>query len=181
MSQKTKYALFFVALTAAGIFARLLPHTANFVPISALALLAAAYLPRKLALAVPLSIMVLSDLVIGLHPLIMYTWGSFVLIGIVGSFVYKKYQNRWYLAGLGPVASVIFFVVTNFGVWAQGHMYAHTYAGFVRCFTMALPFFRSTLLSDVAFTPLLFIVTYFALKTIHTTFPHKIPGAVAVQ
>ncbi|MDB5183124.1 MAG: hypothetical protein JWO47_908 [Candidatus Saccharibacteria bacterium] len=181
MSQKTKYALFIIALVTAGVTARLLPHAANFVPISALVFLAAAYLPRKLALVVPLSIMILSDLVIGLHPLIMYTWGSFVLIGIVGSFVYKKYQNRWHLAGLGPVASVIFFVVTNFGVWLQGRMYEHSFAGLMRCFTMAMPFFRSTLLSDIAFTPLLFIVTFFTLKLVRSNPSSKVSAVVALQ
>ena len=166
MNRRNKQLLFILALVTIGITARVLPHAANFVPITALALLAAAYLPRRAALAVPLAIMVLSDLIIGMHPLVAYTWGSFVLIGYIGSRLYKRTGNRWHLAALGPVGSVIFFIVTNFGVWMQGRMYEHTFAGLTRCYVMALPFFRSTLMSDAAYTPLVFIVTYFAIKMV---------------
>lgn len=171
MNTRQKQALFIVSVVVAGFMARLLPHAANFVPVTALALLAAAYLPRRAALAVPLAIMVLSDLVIGLHPLIAYTWGSFVLIGFIGAAVYKKTQNRWYVAGLGPVGAGVFFVVTNFGVWLQGGMYSHTWAGLAHCFTMALPFFRSTLLSDMVYTPVLFLITFLVLKSMHAAAP----------
>lgn len=166
MSRLTKQIIFSLALVLLGITARVLPHAANFVPITALALLAAAYLPRRMALVVPVGIMILSDMMIGMHPLVAYTWGSFVLIGFIGSLLYKRTGNRWHLAALGPVGSVIFFVITNFGVWLQGQMYEHTFAGLIRCYTMALPFFRSTLMSDAAYTPLVFIVAYFALKAI---------------
>ena len=70
MSRMTKQVLFFLTLIVMGITARAIPHAANFVPVTALALLAAAYLPRRIALIVPLSIMVMSDLVIRISSIV---------------------------------------------------------------------------------------------------------------
>ena len=179
MSRTTKYITFLILLIAAGITARVLPHAANFVPVTALALLAAAYLPRRLAIVVPVAIMIASDLIIGMHPLFLYTWGSFALIGYVGSLVYGRTGNRWHLAAMGPIGSIIFFTVTNFAVWLQGNMYEHSLAGLVRCFTMALPFFRGTLLSDIAYTPLLFMISFFALKAVRAASTLKVSSSAA--
>lgn len=94
---------------------------------------------------------------IGLHPLVAVTWGSFGLIALA--------SNRWLHGGnlkkgalLTLGSSVFFFVVTNFAVWVQSGMYAHTWSGLVRCYTMALPFFRNTILGDAFYTAALFLV-----------------------
>jgi hypothetical protein len=52
--------------------------------------------------------------------------------------------------------SVSFFLITNFGVWAAGAMYPRTGAGLAACFVAALPFFRETLLGDLAYSAILF-------------------------
>lgn len=166
MSRLQKQILFLLTLVFIGITSRVVPHAANFVPITALALLAAAYLPRRLALTVPITIIVVSDLLIGMHDTVAYTWGSFVLIAYLASKLYARTGRRWHVAAMAPVGSVIFFVISNFGVWAQGNMYAHNLAGLERCYIMALPFFRATLASDLLFTPLAFLATYFALKAV---------------
>lgn len=151
-------------LIASGVVLRLIPHMANFVPITGLSLLAASYLSRKWALLVPLATMVLSDLIIGLHSVVLFTWGSYVLIALLGSLVYYRTGKRSSVALLGPVGAVLFFVISNFGVWLQGCLYAYSWAGFVRCYEMALPFFRATLVADTCITPLLFVAAHFLPK-----------------
>jgi hypothetical protein len=156
MSRRNLTLLIIVGMVTLGVLARLLPHAANFAPVTALSLLAATCLPRRWALLVPLGIMAVSDVVIGLHPLVCLTWGCFALIALLGSIAYKRTQKHWVVALLAPVGSTVFFVVTNFGVWLQGQMYARDLAGLWRCYEMALPFFRATLISDIIFTIVLF-------------------------
>lgn len=69
-------------------------------------------------------------------------------------------------------ASVFFFVVTNFAVWAGSGIYAHSFGGLVSCFTLALPFFRNTALSDALYTAALFGMYELAMWTERRT--HKI-------
>jgi len=134
---------------------RVLPHPANFAPVAAVAIFGGALLPRRFAVAVPLAAMMASDLIIGLHDLIPITWGCYALIALASSVWMKKPAFGRGL-GLALGGSVLFFVVTNLGVWWTSGMYARTAQGLERCFTLAVPFFRATLLSDLLYTGALF-------------------------
>jgi len=142
-----------VLLAACG---RLLPHPANFTPMAAAALFGGGVLPRRRwAVAVPLAGMVASDLVLGLHPLFPLTWGCFALAALAGNMWLKKISPLS-VAAFSLAGSLLFYIVTNFGVWLQGDMYPMTAAGLAHCYYMALPFFRNTVLGDLAFNGLLF-------------------------
>ncbi len=143
------------ALIAFVFVARVTPHPANFAPVAAVALFAGALLPRRWAPIVPITAMILSDLVIGLHPLIFYTWGSFAVIALASS---KWLTNATIMrVGLSSMAaSVFFYLVTNFGVWAEGTMYTMNFNGLVHCYVNALPFFRGTLTGDLFYSGVLF-------------------------
>jgi hypothetical protein len=156
-----------VSLVMLAVFARLAPHPANFAPLAAIALFGGVILPKKWALSVPFIAMATSDLVIGLHPLIAYTWGSFALITLIGSkFGHTLSINRVVISSIA--SSILFFVITNFGVWMERLMYAPTIHGLVQCYTNALPFFRNTLLGDLLYCGMLFgayaIVARFAYR-----------------
>ena len=154
-SHKHMHIALAVVLIALAFFGRVLPHPANFTPLAAVAIFGGVVLPRRWAVTLPLVGMVLSDLVIGLHPLIAYTWGSFALIAIGSSWLMKKVTVASAL-GASLSASVLFFVVSNFGVWAEGRLYDRTLSGLVSCYYNALPFFRGTVLGDLVFVGMLF-------------------------
>jgi hypothetical protein len=60
------------------------------------------------------------------------------------------------VGGVSLLSSVVFFVVTNLGVWLGGYGYAHTWDGLVECFTLAIPFFQYTLAGDLCTVAVLF-------------------------
>lgn len=152
-----------VTLIALAIVGRVMPHPANFTPVAAVAIFGGAILPRRWALSLPLLAMIVSDLIIGLHPLIMFTWGSFAVIAFLSSYKLKSISfSNVALSSLG--ASILFFVVSNFGVWIEGRLYARTLSGLAECYINAVPFFRNTLLGDVIFSAILFGTYVFAYK-----------------
>ncbi len=144
-----------LCLISFAVVFRLLPHPPNFAPVAAVALFGGALLPRKLALTLPLCAMLLSDLAIGLHPLILFTWGSYAAIALLGN-VYFTRLSAINVAFFSIGSSVLFFVITNFGVWLEGRLYPPTIDGLVNSYINALPFFRNTLLSDMFFSAALF-------------------------
>lgn len=152
-----------------AVILRLLPHPANFAPIAAVSIFGGAILPRYVGLWVPLAAMMASDMVLGFHKLIPVTWGCYLLIALASSTWLKK-PRLAKGAFLTVSASVFFFVVTNFAVWVQGSLYAHNWAGLSQCYTMALPFFRNTLLSDMVYTAGLFTVYAFARQLSYKAF-----------
>ncbi len=134
---------------------RILPHPANFAPVAAIALFGGAVLPRKLALWVPLIAIVVSDLIIGFYDIMPIIWGCYVLTALAGSLWLRKPSIARGVA-LTTGASISFFIITNFAVWAFTGMYVHSWSGLMDCYAMAIPFFRNTLLSDLFFTAALF-------------------------
>lgn len=151
-----------IALVGFGVVMRLLPHPANLAPVGAIALFGGAVLPGRYGWWLPLVIMMISDLFLGSYNGILFTWLGFLLVGLFGMTLRSK--SNWFRVPVGALTgAVIFFVVSNFGVWVQGELYAHTWAGLVLCYELALPFFRNTLLGDLIYSGLLFGV--YALAT----------------
>ncbi|MFA4923447.1 MAG: DUF6580 family putative transport protein [Ignavibacteriaceae bacterium] len=166
----------FLVLTGLVLLAaisRLIPHPLNFAPITGMALFAAVYFDeKKFAFAVPVLAMFLSDLIIGLHQTMITVYLSFLLIVGIGFLIKnKKSVGTVALASVG--SSVLFFILTNFGVWALETMYAKDFSGLLLCYTAAIPFFQNTLLGDLFYTGLLFGV-YEVVKV-------KLPQTVKVQ
>ena len=141
-------------------FSRLLPHPANFAPVAAIALFSGVYVNRKFALAVPAAAMLLSDMFLGFHSQMVWVYGSFALITIAGIFLKKKMNERTgkklaYIFGTTLFSSVVFFIVTNFGVWTGGY-YGPGINGLIECYVAAVPFFRNSLAGDVFYVAVMF-------------------------
>ena len=156
-----------IALIVLGIIARFIPHISNFTPVVAIALFSGFYLNKKYAIWIPLSLMIISDLFLGIHSVIIFTWGSIVLIAILG-IIQQKRKSASVIAGSSLASAVLFFLITNFGVWLAG-WYTHTFAGLVNCYSMAIPFFRNTLLSTLSYTAVLFGTYEFIAKRVRNT------------
>lgn len=135
---------------------RLVPHPPNFSPIGAMALFGGAYFGRRaLAFVAPLGALLLSDAIIGFHAGMPFVYGSVVLIALIGWAVARRI-TLVSVAAAAVVSSVLFFAVTNFGVWLTSGMYAPTLSGLAACYVSAIPFFQNTLAGDLVFSALLF-------------------------
>jgi len=140
-----------------GVIFRFVPHPANFAPIAAIGLFSGCYLKKKWAFLLPVGAMLISDYFIGFYSwkIMASVYLSFALIGLIGMAV-KKHKNVYTVIGSSLGASVLFYLVTNFAVWAFGTMYAHNFAGLIQCYVAAIPFFRNTLLGDMFYVSVLF-------------------------
>jgi hypothetical protein len=98
--------------------------------------------------------MLLSDIFIGFHSTMIWVYGSFAVIAMVGLWL-KSHKTTGYIAATTFVSSIIFFIVTNFGVWASGY-YGYTLNGLAECFTLAIPFYRNTLAGDLFYVAAMF-------------------------
>src|SRR5213593_4904638 len=122
---------------------RLLPHPPNVAPVAAMALFAGAQFSHlAAACAVPLAAMVLSDVLLGFHSTMPFVYGSFLLIVLVGTQVRRR-KTSLPVVMATLASSVLFFVITNFGVWVTGTLYPKTWAGLTTAYVAALPFFRN--------------------------------------
>lgn len=148
------------------------PH--NFSPIAAIGLFgAAAFNRRWLALALPFSALFLSDLF--LNNVIysrFYTgftfitswwiYAAFGLVMLTGWVMLRQKTTPLRVVSASLIASLIFFLVTNYSVWANGTMYPANWAGLLACYAAGLPFLGNTILGDLFFSSALFGIFYWA-------------------
>ena len=154
-----------LVLVLMGVFFRVLPHPDNFTPTTAIALFAGVTLSPALAFTVPLAVMVASDFFIGFHSTYPLVWACFLFVTWLGQSVREK-EGVMPLAFATLGGSVLFFILTNLGVFFIDNLYPTTAQGLVECFTMALPFFRSSLLGDFLYTAALFSIFELARRGI---------------
>jgi hypothetical protein len=145
-----------ITMILAAAASRLIPHPPNMTSVTAMALFGGAMLSdRRLAFVVPLGALFLSDLVLGFHDQMPVVYGSFALVVCIGLWL-QRHRDAATIAGAAIASSLLFFVTTNFGVWALDHMYPRTLAGLAACYAAALPFLRNTLEGDLFYTLVLF-------------------------
>ncbi len=158
----------------------------NFAPVAALALFAGFYFRSyAIALLVPVSVMLISDQVIG-----GYSWPLMVTVyamlglpiamrtllrrnvdlqpsntsrqkgrqhrSVIAQAAKTTAKSTAVIVGTCLGASLLFFVGTNLAVWQFTSLYESSFSGLSQCFASALPFFRYTLLGDLTFATALF-------------------------
>ena len=136
----------FIALAAS----RFIPHPPNFTSLLALSF----YIPAVFGIRyIPVVVFALlfTDLIIGFHSTMIFTSGSIILIGLISKYFNKSIMFR--ISG-AFVGAVIFFVLSNFGVWLGGS-YGYDLNGLLSCYILAIPFFTNTVLSTVFFSILI--------------------------
>lgn len=150
----TSFPIGLVLLAAAS---RLLPHPPNVAPIAAIALLGGAALPFPWSFGIPLAAMALADVFLGFDHLSITAavYGSFGLTVLLGRWVGMR-PNPWRVLGGALAASTLFYLVTNAAVWWFSGLYPRSLDGLILSYLFALPFFRHTLLGDLAYTTTLF-------------------------
>ena len=143
---------------------RLIPHPPNFTPIGAMAILAGLLIKDlRLAIAIPLAAMLLSDLIIGLHNSLLYVYAAIVIIVLCNRYLLKNIR----LSSLGVsslLSAIIFFLVTNFGAWLSHDLYPRTANGLLQAYVAGIPFFYNTLLSTLFFIGISAATLTFASK-----------------
>ena len=158
-----------------AVLIRLFPHPANFAPIAAMALFGGTYLNKKYSIAIVFGTLILSDYLLlyvnpfssqflhlsklysptaMLHSTTIFVYGSFLLVALIGIWLksHKSFKN---ILTACLSSSILFFLVTNFGVWAQG-MYARDITGLWESYVMGIPFFKNTVLGDLFYVGLFF-------------------------
>jgi len=163
-----------ICMLVIGIGSRLVPHYPNFTAVGAVSLFAAAFGGRRsVAIIIPYLVMLLSDLILNnivyaraypadyagfifLYRGALWSYAAFGLIVMFGYALFKKGVDftKVIFGGLG--ASLIFFLLSNFGVWAATGAYPISFAGLMSCYIAGLPFLLNQVLGDLFYSLILF-------------------------
>ena len=147
-----KKEIFPITLVLILALSRLIPHPPNFTPIIAVAIMRAYFFKNVyFSLAVLLISMFISDIFIGFYNNMLLIYFTISLISFT-FFQFAKILNSKNLLFFSLAGSVIFFVISNFGVWLFGDLYEKNLNGLIYCYTLAIPFFVNTILSTILYS-----------------------------
>ena len=136
----------FIVLAAS----RFIPHPPNFTSLIALSLYVPLFLGKRFIPAL-LICFIITDIFIGFHTIVVFTWGSIIIISLI-SYLFQK---NIYMRIIGAVCgSLVFYIISNFGVWSLGS-YGYSFDGLLICYIAAIPFYSNTLISTILYSVLI--------------------------
>ncbi len=136
-----------IGILLALAMSRFIPHPPNFTSLIALSF----YIPVIFGLRYLPALLIsfaITDFIIGFHNTVFFTWGSVILIALISRYFKDTILKRIFGALTG---AVIFFIITNFGVWFGG-MYSQNINGLIESYIMGLPFFGYSFISTFLFS-----------------------------
>ena len=93
----------------------------------------------------------------------IFVYGAYVMIGLISPIVMNKLSAKSVLAA-SLISPSIFYIISNFGVWAIGSTYTMDLQGLISCYVAGIPFFDETLLSTIIFSITIFIMMKLIVK-----------------
>lgn len=154
--------LVFALLIAIGVAGRWGQPEWCFTPMAATAIFAGLYFSRvAIAVLVPVAILAISDLLLPAYnsiPVMIATYAVMIVPVWFGRSQRGEQprwsaMSRWALFGLLP--ATLFYLVSNFAVWAFQSDYEKSLAGLAHCYWAAVPFYRWMLAGDVFYLTVL--------------------------
>jgi uncharacterized membrane protein len=154
--------LFISGILALG---RLIPHPPNFTPILATAIYTPYIINDKwIAMLIPLSAMFIADIIIGFHPYMLWVYGAIGLSTLISNWSMRFNKKYIQLGVMAILSSILFFIITNFAVWAIWDYYPKTIDGLIICYIKAIPFFQNTLLGTIIYTAIITLTIQKGMK-----------------
>lgn len=148
-------------LATLAIVLRLIPHLPDFSPLIPFCYYFGLTLSRSRALGVIVLMVVVSDSLLSwFSPFsafgnwTWFTYSAYAVIGLSARSV-KAWPKACTLLLPCSLAALFFWLWTNLGTWLVSGLYPFTAAGFLTCYTLALPFLGSALISSCLWAGLL--------------------------
>lgn len=143
------------------------------------------YFGKKESSWLTLTVLILSDFIIGNTSIFLFTWTGFLIPALLSknlinrstqltnqlllkSKISSLLDKLFSLTSTGLISNLFFFIWTNFGVWLldSWEMYTKDLNGFIKCYINALPFLKNQILSSLIFIPLT-LITISAAKHLY--------------
>lgn len=168
----------------------------NFEIITVLTFLAVMLLDERIAIIVPVTGMIMSDILIGnpvytgaeINKIVIFTYSGFAILVLINTFAKKKIEPYFTsiskrsvisILGIGVSFVLIYDVWTNIGWWYL--FYPHTLQGLATVFALGLPFMVYHLASGITtflFIGLPAVTTVRSESSVSNKVSYKIPALV---
>ncbi len=153
------------------VLGRCLPYPPNWTPVGGVAITGSKSLGTLQTLMVILAGIWLSDLWINniMYPSHQFIWltngWAYLSLSYTGMVLISRVISNWVSSVImswflrSTLASLVFYLISNFGVWMASDLYPSTIGGLWACYAMAIPFLASAWMADMCFSGILECIT----------------------
>ena len=147
------------------VLSRVVPHPPNFTPILA-GIIFLPFIKKDFifSMIVPIFVMLISDFIIGMHSLMFWTYLPILILSFLAFYFYQDSFRR--VINLAIFSPIIFFILSNFGVWVNSAKYSRDFSGLVECYIYAIPFYASSAISCILFSIIFYLIRQLIFKKI---------------
>ena len=147
------------------VLSRVVPHPPNFTPILA-GIIFLPFIKKDFifSMIVPIAVMLISDFIIGMHSLMFWTYLPILILSFLAFYFYQ--DSFWRVINLAIFSPIIFFILSNFGVWVNSAKYSRDFSGLVECYIYAIPFYASSAISCILFSIVFYLIRQLIFKKI---------------
>ena len=147
------------------VLSRVVPHPPNFTPILA-GIIFLPFIKKDFtfSLIIPIVVMLISDFVIGMHSLMFWTYLPILILSFLAFYFYQDSFRR--VINLAIFSPIVFFILSNFGVWVNSAKYSRDFSGLVECYIYAIPFYASSAISCILFSIIFYLIRQLIFKKI---------------
>ena len=147
------------------VLSRVVPHPPNFTPILA-GIIFLPFIKKDFifSMIIPIAVMLISDFIIGMHSLMLWTYLPILILSFLAFYFYQDSFRR--IINLAIFSPIIFFILSNFGVWVNSAKYSRDFYGLVECYIYAIPFYASSAISCLLFSIVFYYIRQFIFKKI---------------
>lgn len=148
--------LIFIGLILLAGMIRMIPHPWNFTPLLAVCIFSGTKIKHNgLAIFLPLVAIFIGDLFLGIYSSMVWVYSGYILVILLSRILgNSKSINSKIISVVS--GSLIFFIISNFGVWISGTMYSKNFQGLLECYIAGIPFYKNTLIGTIIYSSIFF-------------------------
>ena len=87
----------------------------------------------------------------------LFVYVSYVLIAIASMYILKE-LNFMRTIGTSFISVLIFYLVSNYGVWQMMDLYQYNLNGLIQCYIAGVPFLKYSLISTLLYSTTIYIL-----------------------
>lgn len=186
MERKSLWISLFIVISL--LFTRIIPHAPNFTSAMAGLIFGGVILRKGIYAIIILIGYYIADLLINnitysadqsgfqwTSQSFGYIYISLFLSYFISRLFSNSMENPLKIIGVSLVCSILFFTLSNFGVWMEGLIYTQNISGLITCYVAALPYLMNEIAASIFFSCLYFGVYWlYETRTEQKVISHRI-------
>ena len=153
----TRYIIIFFALMLL-IASRSLSFIPNFTPTISLIVFISIMFRNNYTLAFIIVLsQLISDYFLGYYSSMLFVYLGYVLIALTSKYIMKN-LSFIYVIWASCISVLIFYLVSNYGVWQMMGLYEYSLNGLMQCYIAGIPFLKYSLISTLLYSTTIYVL-----------------------